>query len=163
IKWAMNSSWQIPLEAHDDLCMCIGGLHEMCDFHVGVIRCSEANLNQGENRDRKRTISAAGRAQMRILVSPTPIPPNFVAAMDPDPREQVMSEPTIQERATALFKALPYTAIPRNALATIARTTGDPMRRSRADAAAGDPLEGMTVLSSHYGRGVAEALGGELP
>jgi hypothetical protein len=159
IKWAMNSGWQIPQEAHDELCLCIGGLNHMRDFQVGVVRCSEPNLNPGENRDRKRTLSATGRAAMRMLVRPMRIPSNFVSELDPELRARVMAEPTIQARVTALFEAVPYAPVPRNALATIAKTTGDPMRRSRADTGKGDPLKGMTVLSSHFGNSVAAALG----
>lgn len=159
VKWAMNSSWQIPLEAIDELCLCIGGLNNMTRFQVGVVRCAEVNLNAGENRDRKRTLSAAGRKAMRRLVEPTLIPSNFVAEMDTDVRSEVMGQRTIQARVAMLFRRLPYTPIPRGAVATVARTTGDPMRRVRADAGAGDPLEGMRVLSAKYGKKIVTALG----
>lgn len=124
-----------------------------------MVRCSEENLNAGENRDRKRTLSAKGRAAMRHLVEPAAIPSNFVADMDPDIRTEVMGHDTIQSRVTALFRLVPYTPIPRNAISTVARTTGDPMRRLRADSFAGDPLEGMRILSAQYGNEVVEALG----
>lgn len=158
-KWAMNSAWQIPVEAVDQLCLCIGGLSHVTQFQVGVVRCSAENLNVGENRDRKRTLSAIGRAAMRHLVEPTAVPTNFVADMDPDIRAEVMGHDTIQGRVTALFRLVPYTPIPRSAIGTVARTTGDPMRRVRADSWAGDPLEGMQILSAQYGNAVVEALG----
>ena len=158
-KWAMNSGWQIPREAVEGLCLCIGGLAGMKLFQVGVVRCSEGHLNPGENRDGKRTLSAKGRAAMRHLVEPTAIPGNFVADMDSGIRAEVMAHPTIQGRITALFRLLPYQPIPRNAVGTVARTTGDPMRRLRADAWAGDPLGGMRILSSQYGNEIVEALG----
>lgn len=31
-KWAMNSAWQVPLEAVDELCLCIGGVAQMTHF-----------------------------------------------------------------------------------------------------------------------------------
>lgn len=158
-KWAMNSAWQIPREAVDELCLCIGGLSDMTRFQVGVVRCAEGNLNAGENRDRKRTLSAAGREAMCRLVEPAPIPSNFVAEMDADVRSEVMGQRTIQARVAMLFRRLPYTSIPRGAVATVARTTGDPMRRVRADAGAGDPLKGMRVLSAKYGKKIVTALG----
>ena len=158
IKWAMGSSWQIPREAVGELCLCAGGLKKMTQFQAGLVRCDAENLNPGSNRDGKKTLSAVGREAMRIIVSPTPIPPNFVAEMNPDVRREVMSEPTIQKRVTKLFQSLPRVAIPRNALRTVAQTEGDPMRRIRRDARAGDPLGGYEVLTK-YDRDLIETLG----
>jgi hypothetical protein len=155
----MNSSWQIPEEAIGQICLCVGGKREMSQFQVGVVRCLEEHLNLGSNRDRKTTLSEAGRDQMRFLVEPTLFPTNFVARMDSSVRDEVMSGKTIQMRVKRLFGLLPYTPIPRDAIATVARTTGDPMRRVRADAWAGDPLGEMRILSAKYGNSVIEALG----
>jgi hypothetical protein len=160
IKWAMNSQWQIPREAIGELCLCIGGRSRLSSFEVGLIRCTEDVLNRGSNQDGKRTISAEGRAAMRVLVPFAPLPPNFVAELEPAMREEVMAERTIQRRVTKLFKLLPYRPIPRLALQTVARTSGDPVRRTRADAGAGDPLDGMVVLTK-YGKGIVAALGFE--
>lgn len=160
IKWAMKSKWQIPREAVGQLCLCIGGLAGLSKFQVALIRCDEEVLTAGPgNRDGKRTISAAGQAALLHLVEPTPLPANFVAEMDPEIRWEMMQEPTIQGRVTRLFNLLPRTPVPRLALQTIARTQGDPVRRTRADKGRGDPLEGMVVLSAKYGSGVAAALG----
>lgn len=158
IKWAMDSSWQIPQEAVGRLCLCIGGLKRLTQFQVGVVRCRPELLNAGQNRDRKRTLSARGRSAMTHIVDPTPIPGNFVAEMDPALRSTITAEETIQARVTQLFRLVPRTPIPRSAIATVARTTGDPMRRVRADSQAGDPLAGMQILSAKYGNSVLEAL-----
>jgi hypothetical protein len=64
-----------------------------------------------------------------MLVANAPVPSNFVADMNPDLCTAVMAEPTIQRRITRLFKEVPYKPIPRGAVETVARTTGDPMRR----------------------------------
>ncbi len=159
IKWAMNSVWQIPQEAIGQLCLCIGGLEDLSRFQVGLVRCNEEWLNLGENRDRKRTLSAVGRSEMSLLVPSSPLPVNFVEQMDHEKRLAVMGEPTIQARVTRLFTLLPRTRIPRNAIATVARTTGDPMRRVRADSWAGNPLGEIKILSARYGNPVVEALG----
>lgn len=159
IKWAMDSGWQIPEEAVDRLCLCVGGLKRMTQFQVTLIRCRPEYLNAGKNRDRKRTLSAKGRAAMTPIVSPAPFPTNFVAEMDPSLRSVITGEATIQARVTKLFLFLPKVPIPRSAVATVARTTGDPMRRVRADSQAGDPLGGMQILSAKYGNSVLEALG----
>jgi hypothetical protein len=158
IKWSKTSAWQIPLEAVGQLCLCVGALKKMTLFQVGVVRCSAENLNLGKNQDQKRTLSKMGRQAMRVIVPPTPIPPNFVADMDAGIRLKVMSEPTIQKRVTKLFQSLPGMPIPRNAIRTVAQTEGDPMRRLRKDAHAGDPLGGYDVLSK-YDRRLIQALG----
>ncbi len=159
VKWAKDSSWQIPREAIDQICLCVGGRKKMSRFQVGVVRCSVSNLNLGKNQDKKRTLSVAGRAAMRMLVADAPMPSNFVADMDPDLRFVVMAEPTIQRRITRLFKGVPYQPVPRGAVETIAKTTGDPMRRVRADANVDDVLDGMRILSASYANKAIEALG----
>lgn len=159
IKWAMNSVWQIPQEAIGHLCLCIGGLDNLSRFQVGLVRCTEERLNRGENRDRKRTLSALGREEMRLLVPSSPLPVNFIEQMDDDLRIAVMDEPTIQTRVTRLFTVLPRTPIPRNAIATVARTMGDPMRRVRADARNNNPLGHIRILSARYHNAVVQALG----
>lgn len=159
IKWAMDSSWQIPLEAVDRICLCIGGMKKLSMFQVGVVRCRVEYLNEGKNRDRKKTLSSTGRAAMRFLVPSAPLPLNFLSTIDPAIRAEIMAGETIQERVARLFRLLPRTPIPRNAIATVARTTGDPMRRVRSDAWAGDPLDGMRVLSAQYGNSLIDVLG----
>ena len=159
IKWSKTSAWQIPREAVEQLCLCVGGLKHMTHFQVGIVRCDVEHLNLGHNRDGKTTISSAGRAAMRVIVPPTTIPPNFVADMDPNIRYDVMREPTIQKRVTRLFQSLPRRPIPRDAVRTVAQTEGDPMRRLRADAHAGDPLGGYKVLSAKYANKIVQALG----
>lgn len=159
IKWAMDSGWQIPLEAVDRICLCIGGMKKLSMFQVGVVRCRAEYLNEGKNRDRKKTLSSTGRAAMRYLVPPAPFPSNFLSTIDSAIRAEVMAGETIQERVSRLFRLLPRTPIPRDAIATVARTTGDPMRRVRSDAWAGDPLDGMRILSAKYGNSLIDALG----
>jgi hypothetical protein len=160
VKWSKTSAWQIPEEAVGHLCLCLGGLRSLAQFQVGVIRCDREVLNLGRNKDRKTTISAVQRrSKMLMLVEPAPLRTNFVAAIPDDQRSRILDGKTIQERVTALFHELPATPIPRDAIRTVARTQGDPMRRLRADAHAGDSLRGMRILSSQYGNGVVRALG----
>lgn len=159
VKWAMDSGWQIPLEAVDHICLCIGGMKKLSMFQVGVVRCRAEYLNEGKNRDRKKTLSATGRAAMRFLVPPAPLPPKFLSTVDSAIRTEVMAGETIQERVSRLFRLLPWTPIPRDAIATVARTTGDPMRRVRSDAWAGNPLDGMRILSAKYGNSLIDVLG----
>ncbi|MFN8151439.1 MAG: NaeI family type II restriction endonuclease [Solirubrobacterales bacterium] len=121
LKWP--GSQQIPIEALGEICLCIGGLKNMTQFQVGVVRCNEDHLNTGQNRDGKRTLSEAGRSALVHLVDPTALPPNFVAEMDPGLRAEIVALPTRCRRGSPHFGLL-YTAIPRNAVTTIARIDG---------------------------------------
>lgn len=161
VKWSMTSAWQIPREAVGQLCLCVGGLEDLTRFQVGLVRCDPGNLNPGSNQDGKKTLSVTGRRAMLRLVESTPVPPNFVAEMDPAIREAIKDERTIQRRITTkLFASYPGVPIPRSAVRTIARTEeGDPIRRVRADAHAGEPLAGYRILSARYGNKIARALG----
>jgi hypothetical protein len=159
VKWSMESRWMIPKEAVGQLCLCIGGLKGMSRFQVGLIRCSEDCLTDKDNQDQKRTIRAGKRASMQMLVEDAPLPSNFLGDIDPELLAEVMREPSIQKRVTRLFVEHPYEAIPRLAVQTVARTTGDPMRRIRADKAAHDALGGMRILSSSQSNKAIEALG----
>lgn len=158
VKWAMNSSWQIPQEAYGHICLCIGGKRKLSTFQAGVVRCSLDRLNMGRNRDGKGTLSEDGRAAINFLVEESETPRNFVETLDPAIRKAAFSEPTIQGRVTKLFQQIPYVAVPRSAVQTIAKTTGDPIRRLRADNQAGDPLEGLIVLSAKYANPIVRAL-----
>ena len=160
VKWSMKSAWQIPREAVGHICLCLGARRTLSQFQVGVMRCDAEVLNLGRNQDKKTTISAAHRrALMMMLVDATPLPTNFVAAIEPSTRSRIMAGRTIQERVTALFTELPGVPIPRDAVRTVARTQGDPMRRVRMDAYAGNPLGDLRILSFKYGNGVVQALG----
>jgi hypothetical protein len=159
IKWAFASSWQIPREAVGELCLCIGGRRGLTRLQAGVVRCTPERLNAGRNQDKKGTLSSEGRDAMLMLFQDEPFPDNFVARMDPAVRADVMNRRTIQERIMALAHALPYTPIPRDALCTIGRTTGDPMRRIRRDRGRPDPLQGMVFLSWKYGKDRLARLG----
>lgn len=162
-KWAHDSAWMIPPESRDEIVLCIGGRKRLTQFQVGAVRCSNGNVNwpgPGGQRDQKGRLSAAGRAAMKWLVPPTDLPQNFLGQLDPKIRDPAMRERTVQRRVTKFFTALLYTPVPRDALRTVALVEGDPVRRVRQDKHAGDPLEGLVVISSHDGGNqILEALG----
>jgi hypothetical protein len=147
VKWSKDSSWQIPEEAHGHLCLCLGARRTMTMFQVGVVRCRPEYLNLGRNKDQKTTLSGIGREAMEMLVPLTRLEPNFVSTIADDVRRQIMAEPTIQRRVTRLFQELPNRPIPRDAIRTIAKTEGDPIRRTRADAQNAEQLGGMRIIS----------------
>jgi hypothetical protein len=159
IKWSsVRSTWQIPTEAVDQLCLLVGGDEGRGTFEVGLLRCAEALLNAGMNKDGKRTISKVGRARIRWLVAAGTLPPNFLATLDPVVREAIMAEPPGQARVRKLFTLVQKTAVPRLTIETLAQQR-DPMRRIRKDKR--DRLGGLRILGGHYSKtnGIVGALG----
>lgn len=162
-KWAHDSDWMIPPESRDEIVLCVGGRRSLREFQVGLVRCSRGQVKwpgPGGQRDRKGRLSPAGRAAMRWLVPRTDLPQNFLRELEPKIRDPAMREATAQRRVTKLFTGLLYKPVPRDALRTVALVEGDPVRRVRQDRHAGDPLEGIIVISNHDGGNeVLDALG----
>lgn len=154
IKWSWKSQWMIPPESRGELVICIGGREKLTKLDVGIVRATRKTVQWStKQRDKKGRLTQLGITRMRWMVRDASLPPNFVAALDPDVRDLAISEPTVQRRVAALFAALPYEPIPRNAIRTIARTEGDPLRRVRQDRHAGDPLAGLVIVSRADGGG----------
>jgi Restriction endonuclease NaeI len=159
IKWSsVRSSWQIPTEAVDQLCLLVAGDESRGTFEVGLLRCAGPLLNAGMNKDGKRTISKDGRARIRWLVAGGTLPPNFLATLDPAVREAIMAEPPGQRRVRKLFTLVQKTPVPRLTIETLAQQR-DPMRRIRKDKR--DRLGGLRILGGHYAKtnAIVQALG----
>jgi Restriction endonuclease NaeI len=159
IKWSsVRSTWQIPTEAVDEICLLVAGDEARGTFEVGLLRCVDALLNPGMNKDRKRTISKEGRTHIRWLVAGGALPPNFLSTLDPAVREAIMAEPPGQPRVRKLFMLVQKTPVPRLTIETLAQQR-DPMRRIRKDKR--DRLGGLRVLGGHYSKtnSIVQALG----
>jgi Restriction endonuclease NaeI len=159
VKWSANrSGWQIPTEAIGHICLLLCGDETHQRFEVGLVRCSEAHLNRGKNKDQKTTLSADGRAAIRWLARGT-LALNFLATLPASVRDEVMAQPKGQPRVTRLFSLVQRKPVPRLAIVTVAQQGGDPMRRIRKDKR--DRLQGLVVLGGHYKktRQIVETLG----
>lgn len=107
IKWSsVRSTWQIPTEAVDEICLLVAGDEIRGTFEVGLLRCTDPFLNPGMNKDGKRTISKDGRAHIRWLVAGGALPPNFLSTLDPAVREAIMAEPPGQARVRRLRRSV---------------------------------------------------------
>jgi hypothetical protein len=151
IKWSANRrAWQIPKEAVGHICLLVSGDESRGTYEVGLVRCHPEYLNKGDNQgDKKKTLSALGRANIRWLAQ-GPLSPNFLATLPAAIREEVMAQAKGQPRVTRLFTLLQKTPVPRLAVVTLAQQPGDPMRRIRKDKS--DRLKGLIVLGGHYKR-----------
>lgn len=158
-KWSARRSWMIPREAVGELCLLLGGNEDGGTFSVGLVRCSEDNLNRGENQDKKRTLSKAGREAIHWFVKDGPLSAGFLTTLDAGTREAILAQPPGQARVREFFTRVTHRPVPREVIPTLA-VQEDPMRRVRRDRD-GRSLGGMKVLSGHYSvsRRAADLLG----
>jgi hypothetical protein len=147
IKWSAKGSWMIPTEAVGEICLVLCGDEETKTFSVGLVRCTEDRLNTGQNKDKKRTLSRAGREAIKWLIKDGYLPISFLADLDRETRDAILAKPAGQARVRELFIRQPGRIVPRDVIPTLA-TQVDPMRRIRRDSS--DRLGGMKILSGHY-------------
>jgi hypothetical protein len=157
-KWSASENWMIPREAVGEICLLLCGDEVKETFSVGLVRCDPPLLRQGKNQDKKTSLSAAGKKEIRWLVRSGTLPVNFLAGLDDETREAILAEPPGQARIREFFKRMVGVRVPREVIPTLALQE-DPMRRIRKDSSA--RLGGIKVLSGHYkvSRRAAELLG----
>jgi hypothetical protein len=167
-KYSQSSGgWMLPPEAVGELCMVITASDEKSTFSVGVVRASEALLNSGQNRDAKRTLSAAGRSTISWLQRDAPLPPNTLLHMPEANVATVLGAGAGTARVSELFRRTTGHVVGRAAVATVAAQL-DVTRRVRGGASGSrDPLasEGIVILGGAYDwqREAARSLGLPVP
>lgn len=160
IKWSKSLSWMIGPENVGKVCLGLGLRSGERYFAVGVFRATRELLRGGRNRDGKVSPTAEMmKNNVLWLVKDADLPQDFIAALDPEVREAILSQPSAQARVRRLVSLLPETPIPRHAFLTVAGTKGDPIRRLRKDAHVDSPLGGMIVLHTGMRRKLLNKLG----
>jgi hypothetical protein len=96
---------------------------------------------------------------VRLLVEDAELPPNFIEDLPTSIRTAIFAEKSAQARVRRLVTLVQGVPIPRQAFCTVALDKDDPMRRLRRDKSRPDPLGGMVVLSTKYGRAELERRG----
>lgn len=159
IKWSAKGQWMIPQEAINEICLVLAGDESGGTFSVGVVRCKAEWLRTGENRDRKTGLSKEGKNHVHWLVKDGLLPTNFLASLDEETRNLILSQPAGQARVREFFMRVTGVPVPREVIPTLAVQV-DPMRRVRQDGDGGR-LGGMKILSGHYSasRNAATTLG----
>ncbi len=162
IKCTVLKDWMIPREAVDKLCLLVQVDDARSRFSVGVVRATSSILRPAPNRDRKHSVSAEGKKAIRWLVKDGLLPRNFLAGLDTNVRERIMSKPSGQLRINELLRSVQGQLIPRVAIETVAQQR-DPMKRIR-DARKILQREGILVLG-HQGKDpkIAQAKGFQPP
>lgn len=155
-----GSGWMIPPEAIDQLCILlrINEIASTCAF--GLIRARADYLTAGQNRDAKKSISAAGRANIWWMVQDFSYTPNFWNHIDQNLREEIMGHRGGTGRLASLFEHCLETPVSRVLIASIA-AQDDFMKRIRRNGGARDILapKGIAILYSETDHDVMQQLG----
>lgn len=162
IKCTVLRDWMIPQEAIGELCLLVRIDDAKSQYWIGVVRASNEVLRKGANRDRKTSLSAEGKKSIQWLVEGGDLPPNLLAELDEEVRDQIMSHRSGQLRINEMFRLVQNRIIPRVAVETVARQK-DPMKRVR-DARKHLEDEGILILG-HQGNdpGIARKAGTAVP
>lgn len=144
-----GSGWMIPPEAIDRLCILLRVNEDASTCAVGLVRTRSAYLTAGQNRDAKKTISAAGRANIWWLVQDFDYTPNFWNQIGEQLRTEIMSHRGGTQRLATLFRHCLETPVSRVLIASIA-AQDDFMKRIRRNGGARDILAplGIAILYS---------------
>lgn len=143
-KYTQDASWMIPVEAVDELCLLVTASDASAQFSLGVLRCSMDLLN-APNRDRKRSISKAGRLKAWWLWQDRPMPENLLRNLPTTEIQAIFAnQDSGQQRVNELFRRVHGRIVRREVTLTVARQD-DSMKRAR-DARVHLQPEGVLVL-----------------
>ncbi|MDT8856513.1 NaeI family type II restriction endonuclease [Paracoccaceae bacterium Fryx2] len=162
IKHTMGGNWMIPTEAIDAPCLLVAVDEARALCWLGLFVARRDHLTVGQNKDSKKSISAAGFAHILWLLRDQPCPPNFWRTVPPEAVARIFAGATGNARVMALFREVQRRPIGRDVIEAVARQQ-DFMRRIRGDGGRGtrDRLaaEGILLLSGHYDAPLIAALG----
>ncbi len=161
IKNTMGSNWMIPTEAIGNPCILVAADEVRATCYLGLIVARPEYLTHGQNKDSKKSVSAAGFANILWLLLDHPYPPNFWRTVPPDVIERIFAGRSGNERMANLFREVQRAPITRDVVEAVAQQQ-DFMRRIRSDKGRGtrDHLasEGILLLSGHYDAPLIAAL-----
>lgn len=128
-KFTVKNDWMIPQEAVGQLCMLVRADDVKGLCWLGLLRMTPAVLTNGQNRDGKKSISAAGKAQIRWLAE-GPMPRNFMLDLPEVVRSAILAQPSGRQRVRALFTMATGLLIPRDVIEQLAQQR-DAVKRAR--------------------------------
>ncbi|QJB69074.1 NaeI family type II restriction endonuclease [Parasphingorhabdus halotolerans] len=157
---AGKSGWMIPPEAIDQFCilMRVDETKAKCSF--GLIKARPEYLRAGANRDKKTSISAAGRDNIWQIVWDYGYTPNFWTIVSDSDRHEIMSLKGGTKRLAMLFERYQNVPVSRVQIAAVA-AQDDFMKRIRSNQGARDILKpkGIAILYSEIDGELMRRLG----
>ena len=156
----VGHGWMIPPEAVDQFCILLRVDEQDATCAVGLVRARADYLSAGDNRDAKKTITAANRRHIWWLVSDFAYTPNFWSIVSPADRAEIMTTRGGSNRLAILFDRYRKVAVSRVQIAAVAQQD-DYMKRVRSNGGARDILapRDIAILYSETDRALMTALG----
>jgi restriction endonuclease NaeI len=161
-KFTSLTSWSIPTEAMGHLCLLTSTNDHRGTFNVGVVRITPDALNQGQNKDAKKTLSKEGRGRICWLAREAPLPENLLLSLPAGTVAAIMQPRSGQQRINELLRRVQGRVIGRTTAVTVARQA-DGLKRCR-DARSRLAPHGIVVLGHQNDSPVvARSLGLPIP
>ncbi|MFI7350192.1 MULTISPECIES: NaeI family type II restriction endonuclease [unclassified Streptomyces] len=157
--------WMVPPEALGHLLLVVWASDEESRWSAGLVRALPERLNNGGNRDAKKTLNAAGRAAVRWLFHRAPLQENMLLRLSEADIKAIFSHRSGQRRVDDLFVRAQGRRISRTVVATVAMQE-DYMKRVRYNGGSRSRLQprGIVILGHYSSHGrIAEALGLPVP
>lgn len=158
IKFSLKTSWMIPPEAINQLCVIVSADDKTSLYKYGLLRARPEFLGQGEgNRDSKLGITALGRNQIHWIANNEKFPKNFLLHLSPEKRDKILSHLNAQDRVTELFRVVLGEPISPTVIDTLA-VQRDSSKRVRRNGGARDPLvkEGIVIYGKYDAKKLKE-------
>lgn len=157
----VGHGWMIPPEAVDQFCILLRVNEQDAKCAVGMIRARSSYLSASQNRDSKKTITAANRINIWWLVSDFQYTPNFWSIVSESDRAAITDRRIGgKPRIAMLFERYQEVAVSRVQIAGVA-AQDDFMKRVRRNSGARDLLapKGIAILYSENDRALMRKLG----
>lgn len=149
VKHTVQNSWTIPPETYrvEGPCVLIMTAEDQGFCRLGLIRARDAYLTPGKNRDAKRTVSAAGKANILWLLPEAHFPVSRWHGLDMEAFRALRKIKGGAERAAKFFEANLNRPTHRSVIQALLYDQDDYMKRLRGNGGARDKLKGVALLS----------------
>lgn len=139
----------IPEEAVGKPCILVAEDEKLAICQFGIIVARVEYLNQGKNKDSKKSITAANFKHIYWLLLNHAYSPNFWERIDPAIAARIMSGKSGTEMIVTLFREIQNRPVSRDIVQAIAQQK-DYMKRLRKNGGARDTLarDGIALLSA---------------
>lgn len=163
VKNTVRETWTIPPETYRDEepCILIRSNEATLRCWLGVVFARNAYLNPGTNRDGKRSISAAGKANILWLLDAVPYPSGHWEGINTQRFRELREIKGGARRVSTFLRENLGMKIHRSVIQALLYDQLDYMKRTRGNGGARDILapEGIAVLSGVYDAELARQLG----
>lgn len=120
--------WMIPTEAVGELCLLLWADDLRSQYSVGLVRPRSEQLG-APNKDGKRQLTPAGRAQVHRLLHEAHLPENLLLHLTPEIRTRILANRRSgQARIDELFRSVPGRIVRREVVLALGRQDDAPKR-----------------------------------